>query len=194
MCDVSACCDPWPNPGGRINHPFQGVKMDRNSWANITGFEQVFLLLVYKDVERYKMAWAWTNRKVPFWNQAAGIPSIKNGRTNRELLPLRFSKSKRICPWFADKSPCGRWSAYWKKVCLVQKRAEFPIATVDYKSVFMSCLKMDAKIQRMARMIILSPNRFDPSPPCPWPSLPSQHEQQSIAPGTMLIWWLSETI
>ena len=53
-----------------------------NSWANITGFEQVFLLLVYKDVERYKMAWAWTNRKVPFWNQAAGIPPSKTvGRT-----------------------------------------------------------------------------------------------------------------
>ena len=50
------------------------------------------------------MTWAWTNRRVPFWNQAAGIPSIKTvGRTVScyhwgSATPIRQSPCN-VCVW-----------------------------------------------------------------------------------------------
>ena len=142
-CDVSACCDPGPTPGGRINnHPVQGVKKDTNSWANITGFEQVFLLLVMYNAIRWHEHGQIVGSHFET-RQPASPPSKRSDEPWVATIEVQLIK-KNLPSWFADRSPCGRWSAYWKiwkKVCPMKTRAEFPIATVDYKRVSMSVWK-----------------------------------------------------
>ena len=197
-CDVSACCDPGPTPGGRINnHPVQGVKKDTNSWANITGFEQVFLLLVMYNAIRWHEHGQIVGSHFET-RQPASPPSKRSDEPWVATIEVQLIK-KNLPSWFADRSPCGRWSAYWKiwkKVCPMKTRAEFPIATVDYKRVSMSLSENGRQHPAHGSHDHPFPHqeKTQSSPPCPWPSLPSQHEQQSIAPGRMLIWWLSETI
>lgn len=69
--------------------------------------------------------------------QPASPPSKRSDELWVATIEVQLIK-KNLPSWFADRSPCGRWSAYWKKVCPMKTRAEFPIATVDYKRVSMS--------------------------------------------------------